>query len=71
MYPNPAVNQLNFTGLTQDTEVKIYDQSGRKIFTSILSKGANIDLSQFTAGIYSCQLRIGQVQQSKSFVVIK
>lgn len=71
IFPNPAVNQLNIAGLQQDAQVNIYDQSGRKIYSSEFNEGANVDLSQFSAGIYSCQLRIGEFQQSKSFVIIK
>jgi len=54
-YPNPAINDLTFTGLTSDAyEAIIYNLNGKiKKHTSIQR---NIDLTTFTSGIYIVEL---------------
>ncbi|MCL9805591.1 T9SS type A sorting domain-containing protein [Flavobacterium amniphilum] len=70
VYPTVTDNILNINNVSEIEIVKIYDVSGKKIYSKEIHK-ANflIDFSQFTSGIYLVNLQSGN--QTKTVKVIK
>lgn len=59
IFPNPAIDQVTFQDLKVETNVLIYDMSGKLIFSSVISPSKNqIDVSNFADGTYNVVLKI-------------
>jgi hypothetical protein len=79
LFPNPSTGNFTVTYYCKDPEqiqLKIYDMKGRLLFnkTDIAVKGINtfhLNLSNFTAGIYYCELVNDIVRNRKKFVIIR
>src|SRR5699024_8646514 len=53
LYPNPMSNQLYIEGLSESTELAIYDISGQKLLNQEVNTSTeSIDVSNLSAGIY-------------------
>lgn len=53
LYPNPATNELRFTGVTQATTVGIRDAQGREVnLNSRLTDNGHLDVSRLAPGLY-------------------
>ncbi|GGP02034.1 hypothetical protein GCM10010992_04800 [Cloacibacterium rupense] len=51
--PNPAKDQVTFTRLNQNTEIKIYDLTGKLIYnTQVKGNTYTLDTSSFKNGVY-------------------
>lgn len=55
VYPNPAVDMINFTATEKVTGITIYDVTGRKV-KSVAADGNGISVSDLTPGYYNIQL---------------
>ncbi len=54
VYPNPADNQLNIKGEKTIGTLRIFDVSGRLVFSNIISSNeAQIDISMLKSGFYT------------------
>ncbi len=52
--PNPSNGQFNFNGLETNSNIEVYDLTGRLIFSTVsISSTTKIDLSQKGKGIYT------------------
>ena len=51
-YPNPAKDQLNFKGFSENEEVLVYDIVGKNILDETLSPQASLDVSKLQSGMY-------------------
>lgn len=58
IYPNPATDHLNLSGVKMDRNYEIYSISGQKIRTGI-SKNNKIDISELIAGKYLLKIENG------------
>ncbi|NRA12145.1 MAG: T9SS type A sorting domain-containing protein [Crocinitomicaceae bacterium] len=56
-YPNPAVNSIEISGLTQQQNYSIYTMQGDELLKGSVSPNEKIDVSELTNGIYF--LKIG------------
>ncbi len=55
IYPNPAQNVLNVSGITEDSKIDIYNMTGAKVLSTSCSENKSIPLD-FAAGIYSVRI---------------
>jgi hypothetical protein len=55
MYPNPATNQVSFNGLPSDSQITLYDMSGRVVIQNGYS--STIDVQFLESGIYLVDIR--------------
>ncbi|MFK5879475.1 MAG: endonuclease [Flavobacteriaceae bacterium] len=53
LYPNPTSDFISISGLTNESEVEIYDTLGKKILVKTIESNQNkIDVSQLKPGVY-------------------
>lgn len=52
VYPNPATNVLNITGITHKTNVYLYDVVGNLVFEKETENNVVLNIEQFSKGIY-------------------
>lgn len=52
IFPNPTKNLLNFKGLSEKTEVSVYDIVGKPVLNSTLVSNTPLDVSKLQSGIY-------------------
>ena len=56
IYPNPAKNLLNITGINNTFKIIIIDLSGKTVFTEN-SKNNKVDITSIAAGLYTIQIQ--------------
>jgi len=78
IYPNPATDILNVSissNVAEPTEVTVFDQSGRKIQTAVMSfdgySPITLNISKLTRGFYLLSVRNSHCTSTKSFTVIE
>ncbi|MCO6500355.1 MAG: T9SS type A sorting domain-containing protein [Vicingus serpentipes] len=75
VYPNPATDNINitFAGTTDNTQISIYDISGKEMFTrQVQNKGLNkekIDVSNFKQGIYFITLTTANSKSTQKIII--
>ena len=67
VYPNPANNNLFVNGLTENSNVKIYDLTGKLIYNKKVSNN-QIDIRNFQSGIYTMKIETAKGIVTKKFV---
>lgn len=60
IYPNPATDQLYFSGLPENTRIRISDMQGRVMYDSPLPEHNSLLVQGWPAGLYVVQLQSGQ-----------
>lgn len=69
MYPNPTVDQLQFTNLSGQANICIYDMKGRLLINQKVSQNSNkIDVHHLKAGTYNVTIRVNQQFVVQKFV---
>lgn len=64
IYPNPIVNSINISGLTENEIVQIFDLNGRKVYEfKYDSQNKNIDLSFLQKSIYFIKTEKSLIQK--------
>ena len=66
IYPNPTSNRINFKGITEKTNVSVYDILGKKIISQSINVNQALDVSKLQNGIYI--LRLDDLNSSFKFV---
>lgn len=56
LYPNPADNQLTFTGLANQQNFIIYNSLGTIVKSGVVKNQASIDIANLVKGVYCIQL---------------
>jgi hypothetical protein len=66
VYPNPATNMVNVTGIAAETQISLTNTQGQVVLTRNAEAGASvqIDISNLSAGVYLLQAK----DASQSFV---
>jgi hypothetical protein len=59
LFPNPASNFIQFSGIIKLEKYIIYDNLGRKVIKGIISDDEKIDIKALTNGIYFLKLNNG------------
>ena len=60
IYPNPVSDNFQLTGITDATEIKIFDVSGHAVINKVVAPEENVSVASLPAGIYIVQAA-GQV----------
>jgi len=70
MYPNPVMNTVFVNANTQNSQISIYDITGKVVLTKSLNLGENtINVSQLASGVYLARfVAEGNVQTKKLIV---
>ncbi len=69
MYPNPTVDQLQFTNLSGQADICIYDMKGQLFVTQKVNQASNkIDVHHLKAGTYNVTIRVNQQFVVRQFV---
>ncbi|MCX7728072.1 MAG: T9SS type A sorting domain-containing protein [Bacteroidia bacterium] len=70
IFPNPSRSHLNILFNEKPYDLKIYDVSGRLIFSNHIDEAdSNIDISSFKEGIYFIQIeKDGQIMAHQKFI---
>lgn len=70
MYPNPVVNSLNITGLSNATTIKIFNTTGQLVAIEKTSANTlSLDVTALKPGLYMMQvLKNGEVATQQRFV---
>ena len=71
LYPNPTQNVLNIENVSIDTKVEFIDLTGKTIFVRDLSSETQIDLSNYSAGVYILKLTSDGVSENRRIVLSK
>lgn len=70
MYPNPARDAIQFNGLQKNVVLRLFDVSGRMVLNStITSETQSLDLTQFSAGLYTVLIEENGLQRSGKLVI--
>ena len=57
VYPNPANDELNVTGVMENTNYKLFSVTGNCVSQGILQQGSNsISMRVFAAGVYILEM---------------
>ncbi|HMG67212.1 MAG TPA: T9SS type A sorting domain-containing protein, partial [Chitinophagaceae bacterium] len=65
VYPNPATNELNVTGLQENTGYRLLSITGASMQQGILQQGSNtIAMKNFASGIYILEMTNADGQQN-------
>jgi hypothetical protein len=69
VYPNPAINTINFDNLNKIDEIEIIDALGNTVTTiSVTSDKASIDIACFISGLYIARLKSNNEIKSIKFI---
>jgi len=73
MYPNPAINNVNFNLEDDFIRIEVYDLIGNKVYENNIENSTkqSIDLSNFTSGIYMVNLIALNKISSKKLAINK
>jgi len=53
LYPNPAITDINITGITGKTSIKMYDVFGKLVLQKEVENNTTLNTSQLAQGIYT------------------
>jgi len=71
LYPNPTQNVLNIENVSIETKVELIDLTGKTIFVRDLSSDTQVDLSNYSAGVYILKLTSDGVSENRRVVLSK
>jgi hypothetical protein len=71
LYPNPTQNVLNIENVSMDTKVELIDITGKTILVQELSADTQVDLSNYSAGVYILKLTSGGASENRRVVLSK
>lgn len=70
MYPNPTKSTVFINANAQDTQLSIYDITGKLVLNNTLYLGQNtVDVSQMTSGIYLARFTANGNVQTKKLII--
>ncbi len=70
IYPNPASDYFQISGLLENIQYEIYNTNGAKVNTGIFEPNSQIDISCLSSGMYYLKLK-DATQKATYFKVIK
>ena len=63
LYPNPAINLVSFSGLTEIANLQLYSVLGIKVLDQKIDNNTNVDISNLSSGVYLVKI----ISDNKSF----
>ena len=55
IFPNPSSDRIQILNKSNNTplkEIKVFDTTGREVYSNFIFKGETIDISKFSNGMY-------------------
>lgn len=71
LYPNPASNEIEITGLKNEFHIYIYDLKGKVCMEKLSSPNKPVNISSLAPGSYQAIIRSGSSMVVKELVVIQ
>ena len=71
VYPNPAKDKLTVSANATSGTLEIFNLTGQSIFNSKFSENIEIDLTNFSEGIYSLVLKSDKEIATKKIIIVK
>ncbi len=71
IYPNPAVNTLNITGIAGRTAIKLFDVLGKIIEEKETQSDVTLDTKQLPQGVYTFTAENANERMVKKIIIIK
>jgi hypothetical protein len=68
IYPNPANEQLNIVGLIDNSDIVIYDLSGKVLKEIFANSRVSIDISDLASGVYFVRIQSNNITEVLKFV---
>jgi hypothetical protein len=68
IFPNPTNNYLNVTGIELNSEYRIYDTTGRKVFQGVFVKSYTVDIQSLENGIYYIEINNIDLKIVRKFI---
>ncbi|MFY0627652.1 MAG: T9SS type A sorting domain-containing protein [Reichenbachiella sp.] len=69
VYPNPANNNINFTGLTEGDHLSVFNIQGKLMIDKLVDNPqVNLAIEQLEKGIYFVQVKNGQSNRTLKFL---
>lgn len=68
LFPNPTNNYLNVTGIELNSEYRIYDTTGRKVFQGVFIKSNIVDIQSLENGIYYIEIKNIDLKTVRKFI---
>ncbi|QRM88368.1 T9SS type A sorting domain-containing protein [Lacinutrix sp. WUR7] len=70
VYPNPAKNRIYVTSNLQESQIQVYDITGKLVLSKDLSFGKNaVDISAMAPGVYLARIFAGGKSQTKKLII--
>ena len=69
VYPNPAMNNINFKYLNENSSIVIFDSNGKEAYRSAEIFGKNINVETLPNGVYHYEIIQKGKSQKGSFVI--
>ena len=67
LYPNPATDFINITGVT-DAALNVYDVQGKLVLSTVLTGNDQVDIRSLEAGTYFIEILTGNSHSTTKFV---
>lgn len=68
IFPNPTNNYLNVNGIELNSEYRIYDTTGRKVFQGVFVKSNTVDIQSLENGIYYIEINNIDLKTVRKFI---
>ena len=68
IFPNPTNNYLNVNGIELNSEYRIYDTTGRKVFQGVFVKSNTVDIQSLENGIYYIEINNIDLKTIRKFI---
>lgn len=71
LFPNPTQNVLNVSNITTSTRVELIELTGKTLLTEMISSETQLDLGNYSAGVYILKLTVDGVTENRRVVLSK
>ena len=71
LFPNPTQNVLNVSNITTSTRVELIELNGKTLLTEMISSETQLDLGNYSAGVYILKLTVDGVTENRRVVLSK
>ncbi|WP_055442706.1 T9SS type A sorting domain-containing protein [Lacinutrix himadriensis] len=70
VYPNPAKNRIYVTSSLQESQIQVYDITGKLVLAKDIQFGKNaLDISAMASGVYLARMLSGGKSQTKKLII--
>ncbi len=69
VYPNPANNELNLSGIKQRVKASLLDVTGKMVWCQTISSNITVDVAQLAQGVYLLQMEQDGMREVRKIVI--